>query len=302
LTINGWSVHLHGAPDVSVNGVPVPGARALGPGDIVQVGASLFEVRQTDQLARLRPGALLHDAVTLGRIAHEQLHVSRRGPQHPHAMLARVGWRAGRPPGPLSVPLAAPTAVALRGDPEPVSALLRWLLAQAMVLHDARDLCLAIAADPVGDDRWTWVASAPHARPGTPPISGPHWANTGEGASYLVARLRGVVEVRRAAAGGGPAHRASAVLPRVLAVIDDRLGAPDADFVTGYGPQLGVHVVRLVGSPDRSPPASCGMCVDVRGNDLAVHTARQGSAAVGVADGVGTEYVRDIAETLADAQ
>jgi len=303
LGVSGWTVRLYDPVGVLVNGEPVHGSRALAPGDVIEAGASLLEVRAAHQLARLPPGAVLHDAVTLHRIAHDRLHVARRGPQHPQAMVVRLGWRPGRPPGPLSIPLGARTAVALRGAAEPVSALLRWLLAQAMVLHDARDLCLAVAAAPVGADRWTWLASAPHGRPGCPPISGPHWANNAEGSADLVARLRHVIEVRRVAAGGGPAHHASAVLPRVLAVIDDQLGAPDTDFVCGVGPQLGVHVVRLLGpTVDRPPPANCAICVDVTedSRELVVRAAGQPAASIGVPDGVPVDYVRNLADTLAD--
>src|SRR6266498_133562 len=113
-------------------------------------------------------------------------------------------------------------------------------------MHDPRDLCVAVAAAPAGSDRWTWVGAAPHARPGTPPLTGLHTTTTAEGAADLIARLRHVIELRRMVARGGPAHHASAVLPRILAVLDDRLGAPGADALTAAGPQLGVHVLRLL--------------------------------------------------------
>ncbi len=297
LRVDGWSVHVQARSRgaVRVNGEPVTEPWSLHPGELIEVGSSLFEVRPASQLGA---NAALPDAVTLARLAHERLPAARRGPQHPHALLARVGWHAGRPPGPLSIPFGGTSAVALRGEPGPIGALLRWILAQSMVLHDARDLCLAVAAEPLGADRWTWVANAPHARPGNPPLSGPHTANNSEGAAYLVRRLRELVEVRQVAASSGPSLVA---LPRVLAVIDDRFDVQDAEFVSAAGPRLGVHVIRLIRPTDR-PPSSCAICLDVdpAGLELTLHIAGRHSQ-TGTVDGVPLGYARELAETLADA-
>jgi tRNA A-37 threonylcarbamoyl transferase component Bud32 len=298
LRVDGWSVHVldqqRGA--VRINGEPVTAPWSLHPGELIEVGSSLFEVRPANQLAA---GSGLPDAVTLARLAHDQPQQARRGSQHPHTMVARVGWHAGRPPVPVSVPFGGTAAVALRGEPGPIGALLRWILVQTMVLHDARDLCLAVAAAPHGNDRWTWIANAPHARPGNPPLSGPHTANNDEGAAYLVRRLRELVEVRQVAASSGPALVAH---PRVLAVIDDRFDVPDAEFVSAAGPRLGVHVIRLIRPTDR-PPASCAVCLDVdpAGQELVLHIAGQPRGPAGTVDGVPLGYARDLAETLADA-
>jgi hypothetical protein len=169
-------------------------------------------------------------------------------------------------------------------------------------LHDSRDLCVAAAVAPVGADRWSWISSLPHARPGTAPLSGPHTATNAEGATDLVARLRDLVEVRRRAASAGPGHLALAVLPAVIAVIDDRLGARDAEYVSAAGPPLGVHVLRLLRPSDRPPP-SCAICVDVdpAGAELGVRIAgRPEATRNGVPDGVALAYTRDLANTLAD--
>jgi hypothetical protein len=181
-----------------------------------------------------------------------------------------------------------------------VGSLLRWVIAQVVGLHDARDLCLVTAVAPMKGDRWTWVASAPHARPNTPPLSGPHTTTNAEGAADLAARLRDLVEVRRVAASDGPAYHALAVLPRVLAVLDDRLDPPDADYLAAVGPQLGVHVLRLL-RPGVRPPASCGVCVDVdaAGRELVIRLAgRPAESRRGVPDGVPVRYARDLAELL----
>lgn len=304
--ISGWNVQIAdvtGHNALRINGEAVNGVRVLHPGDIIEAGASLLEVRESAQLAHLNRNIALPDPVTLRDVVQRQPNVVQRGPQHPHAMVVRVGWQPGRPPVPVSVPLGGVSGVALRGEPEPVNELLRWMVTQAIALHDFRDLCLATAVQPIGNDRWTWISTAPHARPGTPPLRGPHTAMNSEGASDLVSRLNDLIEIRRQAASAGPAHHSLVVLPRVLAVIDDRLGAPGADQLTAQGPRLGVHVLRLI-APSAQPPAGCGICVDVEGSarHLVIHIAgRPGGGRTGTADGVSVAFARDLVEAVADA-
>lgn len=300
ITVTGWTVQVAGEADAQVNGEPLHGARQLTPGDLVTAGPALMEVRSARHLARLAPNAPPPDPVTLDRVARDRLAGAVRGPQHPQALVTRIGWLARRPPVPIAVPLGNAGGIAIRGPLPAAAPLVRWLLTQAAVLHDARDLCLAVSAGPTDDERWTWVSSLPHARPATPPLTGPHLATTRDGALDLTARLRRLVEVRRAAAAD-PRARQLVALPRVLAVLDDRLGGVDAEFITAVGGSLGVHVVRLL-PPEARPPASCRLCIDLdpTGQTLRVWVAGRSGSQNGVPDGVSASYVREVADLLAD--
>jgi len=305
-TVSGWTVQVAGDADSQVNGEPLHGVRQLTPGDLLTAGPALMEVRSARHLARLAPNAPPPDPVTLDRVAREQLAGAVRGPQHPQTLVTRIGWLARRPPVPIAVPVGNAGGIAIRGPLPAAVPLVRWLLTQAAVLHDARDLCVAVAAGPTDDERWTWVSSLPHARPATPPLTGPHVATTRDGAVDLTARLRRLVEVRRAAAAD-PRTRQLLALPRVVAVLDDRLNGVSApamdaaEFVTAAGGGLGVHVVRLL-PPEARPPASCRLCIDLdpSGQTLTVWVAGRNGAQKGVPDGVSAAYVREIADLLAD--
>ncbi|TQS45486.1 protein kinase domain-containing protein [Cryptosporangium phraense] len=300
-TVTGWTVQVAGDADTQINGEPLHGVRQLAPGDLVTAGPSLMEVRSARHLARLAPNAPPPDPVTLDRVARDRLAGAVRGPQHPQTLVTRIGWLARRPPVPIAVPVGSAGGIAIRGPLPAAVPLVRWILTQAAVLHDARDLSIALAAGPTDDERWAWVPSLPHARPATPPLSGTHVATTRDGALDLTTRLRQLVEVRRAAAGD-PRARQLLALPRVVAVLDDRLGGPDSEFVTAAGGSLGVHVVRLL-PPEARPPASCRLCIDLdpRGQTLTVWVAGRNGAQSGVPDGVSALYVREVADLLADS-
>jgi tRNA A-37 threonylcarbamoyl transferase component Bud32 len=299
-SVSGWAVQVTGESDSTVNGEPLHGRRQLAPGDLITAGPALLEVRSGRHLARLAPNSPPPDPVTLERVARERLAGAVRGPQHPQTLVTRIGWLGRRPPVPIAVPVGNAGGIAIRGSLAATAPLVRWLLTQAAVLHDARDLSLVVAASPWDTERWNWVSTLPHARPSTPPLNGPHVATTRDGALDLSSRLRYLVDVRRNAAAD-PRARQLAALPRVLAVLDDRLGARDPEFITAMGGSLGVHVVRLLQPEARLPP-SCRLCVDVdpNGNALTVWVAGQSNAQTGVPDGVSTAYVREVASLLAD--
>ncbi|GAA3396707.1 serine/threonine-protein kinase [Cryptosporangium minutisporangium] len=301
VTVTGWTVQVAGDADTQVNGEPLRGVRQLTPGDLVTAGPALMEVRSARHLARLAPNAPPPDPVTLDRVARDRLAGAVRGPQHPQALVTRIGWLARRPPVPIAVPVGNAGGIAIRGPLPAAVPLVRWLLTQAAVLHDARDLCIAVSAGPTDDERWTWVSSLPHARPATPPLTGPHLATTRDGALDLTARLRRLVEVRRAAAAD-PRARQLVSLPRVVAVLDDRLGGVDAEFITAVGGGLGVHVVRLLPPEARTTP-SCRLCIDLdpSGQTLTVWVAGRTNSQIGVTDGVSAAYVREMADLLAES-
>ncbi|HEV2088342.1 MAG TPA: hypothetical protein VGR21_08530, partial [Cryptosporangiaceae bacterium] len=267
----------------------------------VTAGPALLEVRSGAKLARLAP----HwppDAVTVERVVAEHVRGVVRGPLHPDTLLARIGWKAGRPPEPVTVRLADPGGIAVRGPAEATVPFVRWLVAQVAALHDPRDLCLAVAVAPTSGERWSWLSGVPHARPRTPPLSGSHLATTEEGARDLGIRLLDLIEIRRAAAADTPAQRSLIRMPRVLAVLDARLLGPDADAVAEAGDPLGVHVVRLLEPPAR-PATHCRRCIDLDpgGTGMTVHIAGAGGGRRGVPDGVSASYVRQVTEMLDEA-
>jgi hypothetical protein len=133
---------------------------------------------------------------------------------------------------------------AVRGEPADTAAFVRWLVAQTVVRHRDRDVCLVGALEPRPDERWLWLNWLPHARPSNPPVTGPHLATTPEAATDLVARLRDVVADRRAQ---------PAPYPLVMAVLDGQLGISCDDPGLAGATPLGVHVVHLLGPADRVP-------------------------------------------------
>jgi hypothetical protein len=211
-----------------------------------------------------------------------------RPPAQPEVLALRVGW-AGR--APLVLPFTA-GPVALRASDTATVTCLGWLLAQLVARHAARDVCLALAAAPGPDESWLWVNWLAHARPTTPPISGPHVATTAEASADLVDRLRALVRTR--ARGADPS-------PRVFAVLDDRLGLVDGpgrlDLVEAG--RYGVHVLALLreGQPVPTGVSTVDVSADLRGCEV----SRPGYPGLdGVPDVVPASYGRQVADLLAD--
>jgi serine/threonine-protein kinase len=152
---------------------------------------------------------------------------------HPDTLEVTVGTDAAGSPVRLRLGAASH---AVRGDAEAVAGLVRWLLAQVVVRHDARDICVVGALAPVPDESWLWLNWLPHARPSTLPVSGPHIATTPAAAADLTGRLQTVAEARRE--DPGPHW------PAIFALLDQRLGVPIDEWLQ-VG-RLGVHVVCLI--------------------------------------------------------
>ncbi len=212
----------------------------------------------------------------------------RRGtaaPRRPGALSLRVGWGSAAP---LVVDLGdGPLAV--RAEPGAAAGTVRWLLAQAVSTHPTRELCVVGALAPVPDESWLWLNWLPHARPGVPPLAGPHVATTTEAAADLWQRLALVVSDRVARAATGA---------RVLAVLDGRLGARAVDFADTA--RVGVHAV-LVLPPDAPTPYGMST-LDIAADGVRCRLVRAGAPPVdGGAEAVSAGYVRDLANLLPDA-
>jgi S-DNA-T family DNA segregation ATPase FtsK/SpoIIIE len=210
--------------------------------------------------------------------------------------------------------LAGPLAV--RGDAAATAGCLRWLLAQAVTRHRARDVCLACAVAPHAEENWLWLNWLPHARPGNPPVVGPHVATAVDAAADLVARLGGLAAARAEQASRlDPAHRldpadrldradradlADGEAPiRVLAVLDSRLGLRPDDARLADAHRHGLHVVHLLDAGDAAP----GMSTLDLSTDMTwcrLTRAEHDAAEEGVPDAVGAAYPRDLAELLPD--
>jgi len=158
----------------------------------------------------------------------------------PEFLSVVMGADAG---GPTRVGLGA-GPVAVRGEAEAAAGVLRWLVAQVVARHDARDVCLVCALAPVPGETWLWLNWLPHTRPTTPPVAGPHIATTAETAADLGDRLRAVVSAR----GDDPAQR----WPAVVAVLDERLAITPVAWPQAA--RAGVHLVYAL-RPHTPDPA-----------------------------------------------
>jgi hypothetical protein len=180
-------------------------------------------------------------------------------------------------------------ALAVRGEADATAAWIRWLLAQIVSQHRERDLCLLWAVRPVGDERWLWVNWLAHARPGAAPVAGPHVATEPDPAADLLSRLLALLATRRATAGPGDPW------PRVVAVLDTRLGLRIDDAELVEAPSLGVFVVTL--SRPRAPMAERVSILDLADDLSACRlSAPARPPRDGRPDAVDAAYVRDLTE------
>ena len=199
--------------------------------------------------------------------------------QSENPFTVRVG-SAG--PTPVTVSLDAGPVV-LRADDEDAAAMATWLVAQLVTGQDDWRLCLAAAVAPTPTRNWLWLNWLPHARPTTPPLSGPHVATDGEAAADLLARLRGVVATRAVLGASGPS---------VVALLDARLGArPDDPSLRG---------LRLVFLARPGEPVPAGMSiVDVSTGRCRVTAS--GRVVDGVPDLVPPGYGRAVADRMSES-
>ncbi len=286
---------------VRVNGQRFENARQLRDFDLVDTGAALLQVRPPGALGPTPREMALPDAVGLSGLPERGLAQALRSAGHPNTLWVRLGWRPNptqqnTQPVPLAIGLAAEGAFVVRGTPDATAPFLRWLIAQCVVMHAPRDLCLVAALAQTPSENWQWLNWLPHARPTTPPISGLHAATRDTFAADLNVRLWDLVKLRVRVAGD-----ARAVYPRVLAVLDERLDPGARDIAGAAAGRYGVHVVYLA-PPDAPLPAGTAACLDIDpggrscrlllpGNPTPVH---------GVPDAVSTAYVRGITSLLPD--
>jgi len=287
---------------IKVNGLRFEGARQLRDFDLIEAGAALLQVRPPGALAPTPKEMAMPDAVGLSTLPEGALAQAIRPAGHPNTLWVRLGWRSapqgtGLPlPVPVALGLAADGAFVVRGTPDATAPFLRWLIAQCVIMHAPRDLCLVAAVAQTPSENWQWLNWLPHARPTTPPISGLHAATRDTFAADLNVRLWDLVKLRVRVAGD-----ARAVYPRVLAVLDERLDPGARDIAGAAAGRYGVHVVYLAPS-DAPPPAGAAACLDIDPSGRSCRLLLPGNPTpfIGVPDGVSTAYVRGITSQLPD--
>ncbi len=277
-----------------VNGLPADDGCDLRPGDLVSVRSMLLQVRTAAEPWRDPFGD--PDVGWVGLDPLAVTHLARQGPPEPgtvgkdNELMVRVGWRHGTPPGPVPVKVGALDPLAVRGEPAQAAGLLRRVVTQLAVLYAPGDLSLVAAVAPVPDDDWDWLAELPHAR--TLPLvsrdGGPAYSR--RHAKLLGGALRALVDTR---------HRSRRTRPRVVAIIDERLGGIPRGLVGPASAQVGVHPVVLL-APRAKVPTGVGMHLELDPHGgMGLHLGRHGiPAQTGVPDGVSSQYARAITSAL----
>ncbi|GAA1763600.1 hypothetical protein GCM10009681_38330 [Luedemannella helvata] len=277
-----------------VNGLPADEGCDLRPGDVVSVRSTLLQVRTAAEPWRDPFGDPDVGWVGLDPLAVS--HLARQGRPgsatvgKDNELMVRVGWRHGTPPGPVAVKVGALDTLAVRGEPALAAGLLRRVVTQLAVLYAPDDLSLVAAVAPVPDDDWGWLADLPHAR-ALPLVSrdgGP--VHSRRHAKLLGASLRALVDTR---------HRSGRTRPRVVAVIDERLGGIPRGLVGPGSAQVGVHPVVVL-PPRAKVPTGVGMHLELDPHGgMGLHLGRHGiPAQTGVPDGVSSQYSRSITSAL----
>jgi serine/threonine protein kinase len=279
-----------------VNGLPAEEGCELRPGDLISVHATLVQVRSAAEPWRDPFGD--PDVGWVGLDPLAVTHLARTGlPEHgtvgkDNELMVRVGWRHGTPPGPVAVKVGGVDPLAVRGAPEAAAGLLRRVITQLAVLYAPGDLAIVAALAPLGDEDWGWLGELPHARALPLVAREGGTANGRRHAKLLGAALRSLVDTRQ---------RSARSRPRVVALIDDRLGGIPRGLVGPASAQVGVHPVVVL-APNTKVPTGVGMHLelDPRGAGMGLHLGRHGiPAQTGVPDGVTSEYARSIAATIA---
>ncbi|MEM9040471.1 MAG: FtsK/SpoIIIE domain-containing protein, partial [Actinomycetota bacterium] len=134
---------------------------------------------------------------------------------------------------PVTVPLVEHGVVGVHGSPDLVDGLAASLVVQSACLHSPDDLVIVAATHPMRSLGWCcWL---PHTRSITSPLAGSHLVTDRSAGDDLVRRLVTVAE--------GRGHEVR--FPRIVAVLDERLGLDPADGarLLDIGPPAGIDVI-----------------------------------------------------------
>ncbi|WP_406004011.1 FtsK/SpoIIIE domain-containing protein [Streptomyces sp. NBC_00987] len=157
---------------------------------------------------------------------------------------------------PVTVPLRAAGVMGVAGGAT-AEPLVRWLIAQAAVLHSPSDLRICVLSGTSGADRWSWVHWLPHCAPlGEDTIS--LVGASAESVGRRIAELTAVIAARQGAGDRAPRGGAAGE-PDVLVVLDGarRLRSlPGVIQILRDGPAVGVYAL-CVDDEARLLPEEC---------------------------------------------
>ncbi|MEU5365209.1 type VII secretion protein EccCa [Streptomyces sp. NPDC005925] len=193
---------------------------------------------------------------------------------------------------PVAVSLRAFYHLTVSGDPEHAQATARALVAQAVTLHSADDLVLAVVTAPGAVSRWDWTKWLPHCQlPGQVDGAGSRRLfgdDLGELEHLLAARLDGRPRFNRE---GQPLLDQ----PHILVVLDGGMVPPTSAFAAAEGLQ-GVTIVEVLSGELDHPRGD--LSVVVRPDRLWLDSG--GSIAYeGVPDGLSLPAAEALARQLA---
>ncbi|MFJ2770613.1 FtsK/SpoIIIE domain-containing protein [Streptomyces sp. NPDC087300] len=157
---------------------------------------------------------------------------------------------------PVTVPLRTSGVMGVAGGAA-AEPLVRWLIAQAAVLHSPSDLRICVLSGTGGADRWSWVHWLPHCAPlgeDTVTLVGA----SAESVGRRIAELTAVIAARQQAGERAPRGGAAGE-PDVLAVLDGarRLRSlPGVIQILREGPAVGVYAL-CVDDEARLLPEEC---------------------------------------------
>ncbi|WNF30689.1 FtsK/SpoIIIE domain-containing protein [Streptomyces sp. C11-1] len=157
---------------------------------------------------------------------------------------------------PVTVPLRSSGVMGVAGGAA-AEPLVRWLIAQAAVLHSPSDLRICVLSGTGGAERWSWVHWLPHCAPlGEDTIS--LVGASAESVGRRIAEITAVIAARQQA--GDRAPRGGAVgEPDLLVVLDGarRLRSlPGVIQILRDGPAVGVYAL-CVDDEARLLPEEC---------------------------------------------
>ena len=306
-----------------IEGVPMlpRSPRAVADGDAIVVGRSVLRLEhdtpgstpQVDERTadlRARRAAAPDAPELLERVRRHAAELWERGAADADFLELRVGVsdlslrsRADRQPSiapalPVTVPLREVGVLALAGSEARTTALARWLVVQACILHSPSDLMVAAAVPAEQTGPWAFLKWLPHTMSAASPIAGPHLA-AGEGAAAKLMRAVAQLADERARAADTDARDE----PALLVLLDERAARDRGlrSHLLAAGPSQRIFVVWIGQDARYLPSESRAICdIDPAVAQLALTLVRSGERIGKVtADGLSGELATEAALGLA---
>ncbi|MFF7728685.1 FtsK/SpoIIIE domain-containing protein [Streptomyces sp. NPDC008001] len=211
------------------------------------------------------------------------------------------------PDMPVGVDLVGDGVLGIAGEREATTALARWAVAQAAILHSPRDVRITVLTDAAGAAGWEWVRWLPHARPGeggpAAPAPGGPAVTLGNDPETVAARVTELVSAVRSRSRARESGLAGTLIaePDLLVVLDGARhlrDVPGMIQVLKEGPAVRVFLI-CVDREERMLPEECVSVCSVGARELTLR--RSGRTAVTTArpDLVDAAWCERIARALA---